>query len=454
MPAIVGAITFSRVRRYIGEVFNTRENSRMNLTMKVWLLTAALMLQPALGSAKQELPSARPESVGISSERLARLPEGMKSLVDQGRLAGVVTLVARHGKVVEFDAAGKRDIAADAPMQKDTIFRIYSMSKPITGVAMMMLFEEGKWQLKDPVAKYVPEFANLKVFATDARGNMTLVDPVHPVTMRELMTHTGGFTYGYFSNTPVDKLQREADVINPNNTLEEMIKRVARLPLNTQPGSEWHYSISVDIQGYIVQKLSGMPFEEFLEKRIFKPLGMVDTGFYVPADKMKRLAEFYNYGKDGKLELERGIANHDFSAKPALSSGGGGLVSTATDYLRFCQMLLNGGQLDGVRLLGPRTVELMRSNELPPTMTTGAPGDGFALDFGVYTDPVAAGGYYGKGTYYWSGLGGTWFWIDPENDLIVIGMIQQLGGTGAAPGIEVPDMRGLSHAYVYQAIMN
>jgi CubicO group peptidase (beta-lactamase class C family) len=313
-------------------------------------------------AAGTDLPAAKPDSVGMSTERLALLAPGMKALVDQGRLAGVVTMVARHGKVVEFDAAGKRDLASGAPMQKDSIFRIYSMSKPITGVAMMMLFEQGKWQLNDPVAKYVPEFANLKVYATDANNNMVLKDQVHPVTMRELMSHTGGFTYGFFSNTPVDKLQREADVLNVNNTLDEFIKRMAKLPLNAQPGTEWHYSVSVDIQGYIVQKLSGMPFEEFLEKRIFKPLGMVDTGFYVPKDKVGRLAEFYIYDKDGKLEPEHSGFNHDYSAKPAFPSGGGGLVSTATDYMRFCQMLLNGGELNGVRLLSPLTVELMRTN--------------------------------------------------------------------------------------------
>jgi CubicO group peptidase (beta-lactamase class C family) len=412
----------------------------------------AMTFQTALAAGPQPLPSAKAENVGMSTERLTRLSEGMKSLVDQGRLAGVVTMVARHGKVIEFEAIGKRDIAANLPMQKDSIFRIYSMTKPITGVAMMMLFEEGKWQLNDPVAKYVPEFADLKVYGTDANGNVVLKDQAHPVTMRELMSHTGGFTYGYFSNTPVDKLQREADVLNVNNTLEEMIKRVAKLPLNAQPGSEWHYSISVDIQGYIVQKLSGMPFEEFLEKRIFKPLNMVDTGFYVPADKLKRLAEYYSYGKDGRLEVVRGGINHDFSAKPAFSSGGGGLVSTATDYMRFCQMLLNGGKLDGVRLLSPRSVELMRTNVLPPAMPTLSPGAGFGLDFAVYTDVVAAGGYYGKGTYYWGGAAGTWFWIDPTDELIVIGMIQQAAGTGAAAVAGVPDVRGLSHAYVYQAI--
>jgi CubicO group peptidase (beta-lactamase class C family) len=415
---------------------------------------AAVLVQPAL-SATHDLPSASAESEGMSTERLAQLRSGMKELVDQGRLAGVVTMVSRHGKVVEFDAAGKRDIAANAPMQKDSIFRIYSMSKPITGVAMMILFEEGKWQLNDPVAKYIPEFAKLKVYGTDANNNVVMKDQAHPVTMRELMSHSGGFTYGFFSNTAVDKLQLEADLLNPNNTLDEFIKRVAKLPLNAQPGTEWHYSISVDIQGYIVQRLSGMPFEEFLEKRIFKPLGMVDTAFYVPKEKLNRFAEFYNYDKDGKLQVvgvKDGL-NHDFAAKPALSSGGGGLVSTATDYMRFCQMLLNGGQFDGVRILSPLTVELMRTNVLAPHMSVFAPGEGFGLDFAIYTDPIAAGGYYGKGSYFWGGAAGTWFWIDPVNDLIVLGMIQQVAGTGAAAAGGVPDVRGLSHAWTYQAIV-
>jgi len=415
---------------------------------------AALSVQPVL-AAIHDLPSAGAESEGMSAERLARLSTGMKELVEQGRLAGSVTMVSRHGKVVEFDAEGKRDIAANTPMQKDSIFRIYSMSKPITGVAMMMLFEEGKWQLNDPVAKYIPEFAKLKVYGTDANNNVVMKDQTHPVTMRELMSHSGGFTYGFFSNTAVDKLQLEADVLNTTNTLDEFIKRVAKLPLNSQPGTEWHYSISVDIQGYIVQKLSGMPFEEFLEKRIFKPLGMVDTAFYVPKEKLNRFAEFYSYDKDGKLQVvgvKDGL-NHDFAVKPAMSSGGGGLVSTAADYMRFCQMLLNGGQLDGVRLLSPLTVELMRTNVLPPNMPILGPGAGFGLDFAIYTDPVAAGGYFGKGTYFWGGAAGTWFWIDPVNDLIVLGMIQQAAGTGAVATGAVPDVRGLSRAWVYQAIV-
>jgi CubicO group peptidase (beta-lactamase class C family) len=413
--------------------------------MRAWFVLVTLMGLTALGPAASAqsppaLATAKPESVGMSSERLARLGSGMKALIDEGSLAGVVTVVARHGKVVEFEAAGKRDLAAALPMQKDSIFRIYSMTKPITGVAMMMLFEEGKWQLK--------------VYGTDAGGNVTMNAQAHPMTMRELMSHTAGFTYGFFGNTPVDKLQREADLLNVNNTLDEFIQRVAKLPLNSQPGSEWHYSIAVDIQGYIVQKLSGMPFAEFLEKRIFKPLNMVDTAFYVPADKLKRFVELYGYDKDGKLEVVKGGLNHDYSQKPALSSGGGGLVSTAADYMRFCQMLLNGGRLEGVRLLSPRTVELMRINVLTPTMSIYAPGAGFGLDFAVYTDPSAAGGYYGKGSYWWGGAAGTWFWIDPVNDLIVIGMIQQLGDFGPSAVHPVPDVRGLSHAYVYQSMLD
>jgi CubicO group peptidase (beta-lactamase class C family) len=244
-------------------------------------------------------------------------------------------------------------------------------------------------------------------------------------------------------------MQIEAELLNPDNTLDEFINRLAKLPLNAQPGSEWHYSVSVDVQGYIVQKLSGMPFEEFLAKRIFAPLGMSDTGFYVPAGTVKRLAELYDYDAAGKQRIMGPPLNHDFSKKPALSSGGGGLVSTAADYLRFCQMLLNGGELGGVRLLSPRTVELMHTDMLPDGVAMPDPGVVFGLDFAIYEKPAAAGGYYGKGTYYWGGAAGTWFWIDPVEDLIVIGMIQQVGSEGHT----IPDMRGLSHSLVYQAIV-
>jgi CubicO group peptidase (beta-lactamase class C family) len=431
----------------------------MRFARFITLIAAACLTAPAFAanSAGNALSSAKPESVDISSQRLSELTKGMQGFIDQGLLSGVVTMVSRHGKVVEFDALGKRDVASNSPMQKDSIFRIYSMSKPITGVAMMMLFEEGKWQLNDPISKYIPEFKDLKVWSREPNGNAVMKAPGHAPTMRELMSHNAGFTYGIFSETPVDKLQRDADPLNINNTLDEFIKRMAKIPLNAEPGSEWHYSVSVDIQGYLVQKLSGMPFDKFLEERLFKPLKMVDTGFYVPKEKLSRLAQVYTYDKQGKLEAlgtTSGL-NHDFSADPNFKSGGGGLVSTATDYMRLCQMLLNGGELDGVRILSPRTVELMRTNMLPTNLASAAilGGNGFGLDFAVVQDPVANGGYYGKGTFYWGGAAGTWFWIDPVNDIAVVGMIQQFaaGNTGAAPVAVLPDVRGLSRTWVYQA---
>ena len=391
----------------------------------------------------------------MSSERLARMTPSMQGVVDQGKFSGVVTLVARHGKVVHFDAVGKQDIEANKPMAKDSIFRIYSMTKPITGVAMMILFEQGKWQLNDPVAKFIPEFKDLKVYAGQgADGQPKLDAQSHPVTMKELMSHTGGFTYGFFSNTAVDQLQRKADVLNNDITLAEMINRVAKLPLNAQPGTQWQYSIAVDIQGYIVEKLSGMPFDQFLAKHIFEPLKMVDTGFHVPSEKASRLAQVYNIDAQGKLRVENGGFNRDYTKKPALLSGGGGLVSTASDYFRFCQMLLNGGTLDGVRILSPLTVELMRTNAIGDK-SVGLAGGGtkFGLDFAIYTDPVAAGGYYGEGTYWWGGAAGTWFWIDPVRDMIVIGMIQHLGASSGSGAAGMPDLRSLSHSIAYGAIV-
>jgi CubicO group peptidase (beta-lactamase class C family) len=417
------------------------------------LIVLVAILAHAAAVARNDVPTAKAERVGMSSERLQSMTSGMQSVVDQGKFAGVVTLVARRGKVVYLGAVGKQDIEANKPMAKDSIFRIYSMSKPITGVAMMILFEQGKWQLNDPVAKFIPEFKDLKVYSGQGPdGAPNLQTQAHPMTMRELMSHTAGFTYGFFSNTPVDAMQRDADVLNNDITLAEMIRRVAKLPLNSQPGAQWQYSISVDIQGYIVEKLSGMPFDQFLAKHVFQPLRMVDTGFYVPADKLSRLAQVYTADAQGKLQVENGGFNHDFSKNPALFSGGGGLVSTAADYFRFCQMLLNGGTLDGVRLLSPLTVELMRTNAIgDKTVSLGGVGTRFGLDFAIYTNPIAAGGYYGEGTYWWGGAAGTWFWIDPVRDVIVIGMVQHLGAASGAAGM--PDLRGLSHSIAYGAIV-
>lgn len=302
-----------------------------------------------------ELAENKPESLGFSSERLERLHATMQREVDDKQLAGVVTILARHGKIVEERTYGKKDIASGAPMTQDTIFRIYSMSKPVTGVAMMILYEEGKWHPFDPISKYIPEFAHLKVFkGADASGTMILEDPVHTPTMRELMTHTAGFTYGFFGTTLVDKMYTEQKVLG-SNSLQEMIDKLAKIPLLYQPGTRWVYSVAMDIQGYIVEKLSGQSLPDFMQQRIFAPLGMNDTGFYVPQEKRNRFATLYREDPKGELLAAgtTGSAPTDYATQPTMASGGGGMVSTAQDYLRLAQMLLNGGELDGVRILAP-----------------------------------------------------------------------------------------------------
>lgn len=397
------------------------------------------------GVGAADLGTARPEAVGMSSQRLNRLTMEMKAIAERGDVSGVVTMVARKGKVVHLQAAGKRELEGGTPMQKDSIFRIYSMSKPITGVAMMILLEQGKWQLNDPVSKYIPEFADLKVAKIDpANGAVTTVPANHPMTMRELMSHSGGLTYGFFGNTAVDKQYVENKVFDQSQPMQAFIERLGKTPLLFQPGERWHYSVSVDVQGYLVEKLSGQPFPEFLQEHVFGPLKMVDTAFYVPAAKMNRFVEFYYRGKDGKSVKHPDVA--DYSKPPVFPSGGGGLVSTASDYMRFCQMLLNGGTLDGQRILSPLSVKLMRTNMLPESARTMGPGMGFGLDFAVVEDPAVGGGYGGAGTYFWGGYAGTWFWIDPVYQLIVVGMIQQRGD-------DMPDFRALSRSLTYQSIV-
>jgi CubicO group peptidase (beta-lactamase class C family) len=406
----------------------------------------SLLLAAVVSTAgAADLGSARPESVGMSSQRLGRLTTEMKALTDRGAVPGVVTMVAKDGKIVHFEAVGKRELENGSPMKKDTIFRIYSMTKPITGVAMMMLFEQGKWQLNDPVSKYIPEFANLQVAKVDpASGTVTNVPQNHPMTMRELMSHSGGLSYGVFGGTSVDRLYMENKVFDRTQPLKTMIERMAKVPLLFQPGERWHYSLSVDVQGYIVEKLSGQTLAEFMQQNIFAPLKMVDTAFHVPPEKLGRFAEFYLRDKGGKFSKH---PSDDFTKPPVFLSGGGGLVSTASDYMRFCQMLLNGGELEGQRILSPLSVKLMRTNVLPESARTMGPGTGFGLDFAVVEDPAAAGGYIGKGTFFWGGYAGTWFWIDPVYKVIVIGMIQQRDGS------DQTDLRPLSRSLVYQAIV-
>lgn len=413
-------------------------------------------IQCGSSSPRDEVPAQQsrnlafssPEEQGMSSERLSRVSKAMQKLVDEGRLAGIVTMVARHGKIVHFETFGHQEISSDTAMAKDSIFRIYSMTKPIAGVALMMLYEEGKFRLSDPVAKYIPEFADLKVAAGVGKNGPIVEDADHPMTIRELMSHTAGLTYGVFSGSQVDDMYREAGVLDPNSTLKDMIDKLSKIPLRQQPGSLWHYSVAVDVQGYLVEVLSGKTFDVFLKENIFDPLGMNDSGFHVAEDKAGLFAQVYSYDDNNKLFAQEGFGGSRNYLKPAkFFSGGGGLVSTAMDYMRFCQMVINGGELDGVRILSPLTVDLMHRNQLPREMVEMVPGSGtgFGLDFAVVLDPVEADSI-SKGEYYWGGAAGTWFWIDPVEDLVFVGMIQQFGQ--GRPGV-----RSLTRQLTYQAIM-
>ncbi|HJU41425.1 MAG TPA: serine hydrolase domain-containing protein [Vicinamibacterales bacterium] len=400
------------------------------------------------------LPQATPESVGFAPSLLANMDAAMQGLIDKKHLAGIVTLVARKGKVVQHKAYGYQDAESRTPMRTDTIARIYSMTKPITGVAMMMLFEDGKWKPSDPIAKHIPEFANLKVFGGEKDGAIVLEDPIHPPTMGELMSHTAGFTYGLFGNTPVDMIYRKNNPLAAPS-LQAMIDRLATMPLLYQPGTRWVYSVGVDIQGYLVEKLSGQTFPEFLRTRLFEPLGMIDTAFSVPSEKMSRVAMIYAWDqKTGALEPQP----HDpgINQLPGLPSGGGGLYGTAADYFRFAQMLLNGGEFNGRRILKKDTVEMMRTNVLSEQVLNSksgigqaqfSPAQGFGYDFAVVLDPAAAKRQVGKGSFWWWGIAGTWFWIDPANDVIGIGIIQRRGGVPGAANHE-----DLQRRVIYEAL--
>ena len=432
----------------------------MTIRFKPWFHAALpLAMVCALAAQTRDFAEAKPEAVGFSSQRLERLHALLQKYIDDKQLPGMVTILARHGKVVDFRTYGKRDLASGAPMEKDTIFRIYSMTKPVTGVAMMILYEQGKWSPGDPIARYIPEFARLKVFkGIDMDGKPMLEDPAHAPTMAELMSHTAGFTYGIFGMSPVDKMYRDTHVLASGN-LKEMIDRLAGLPLLYQPGTKWVYSVSVDIQGYIVEKLSGKTLPDFMRENIWQPLGMKDTAFHITADKAGRFATLYAANPAGVLAASAGgNVAMDYTKEPTMPSGGGGLVSTATDYLRFAQMLLNGGELGGVRILAPSSVALMRTNRLPQPMMNSrefgigffhiSPGFGFGFDFGVYTNPGFISHTVGTGTYTWGGAAGTWFWIDPANDIVFVGMVQRV----ILPGS--PDMDTVAHESVYQALVN
>lgn len=407
-----------------------------------------------------DLVAAAPAEAGMSAERLDRITAMSQRYVDAGQLAGVVTLVARDGKIVHFEAVGQRGVDDPTPLGKDDLFRIYSMSKPITAVAAMMLYEEGRFHMSDAVSEHVPELAGLEVLVDGER-----VPAEREMTMRQLLTHTTGLSYGFNPNDPVDRLYREMQPLAGAN-LDEFAERLAQLPLAFQPGARWHYSVAVDVTGLVVERLSGLSFDVFLKERIFDPLGMEDTFFNVPDEKLGRFLPNHRWARDeaegggspngGKL-VDLGEGARTSYQNTQMFSGGGGLVSTAMDYLRFCEMVRRGGELDGARLLSPRTVDFMVANHLPATITGGGTGEqpgagaasafGFGLGWGVNVDPVAAGVPSSLGDYSWGGAAGTVFWIDPVQDMVVIGMIQLMG----SPWPLRPDLQVLANQAIVVA---
>ena len=384
-------------------------------------------------------PSATPESQGFTSVGIATLNKQMHDLVDDGTLAGVATLVARHGKIVNHDAYGKQDLTKPAPLANNTIYRIASMTKPIVGAAMMMLWEEGKWKLDDPVAKHIPKFKDLKV----RQKNGDPVPQATPMNMAQLMSHSAGFGR---ANDYAEANLRGGD-------LQDMINTLAKMPLAFQPGKDWRYGPSVDIQGYVVEKLSGQTLDKFLGERLFDPLGMVDTQFCVDASKSDRVVAIHQM-VDGKAK-SREEANTFPTKPPKFLAGGGGLFSKPEDYWRFAQMILNRGEFGGKRYLKAETVDLMHQNVLEKgvNVTLYSPetrGLGFGMDFAIVQDPQLAKTSQGIESFYWGGAFGTWFWIDPVNDMIVIGFIQNVGGSTPAAGN--PLLREMSAKAVYAAM--
>ena len=381
------------------------------------------------------LPMTGPESVGMSADALARIRPAMQAYVDDGRLAGVMTMVARQGQLVHWDAVGMRDLDAGDPLERDDIFRIFSMTKPLTSTAIMMLVEEGAVALDDPLSTFVPEFADVTVLIESGER----VPPNDPITVQHLLTHTSGLTYGFFGDDPVDRLYNESGIFANAQALDQFAADIAGLPLLAHPGDRWNYSVSTDILGRVVEVASGQSFDTFLQERIIGPLGMADTAFYVAADKLDRFSANYATSGDA-LRMTDSPNDGQYTRPPAWLSGGGGLTSTASDYIRFAQMLLQEGELDGVRILTSDSVGAMRTNHLPEALIPIAVGNylspayGFGLGFAVVVDETASPEPDHNGLHRWAGAANTFFWIDPEAELV--GMVWMQYGAFAAYEIE------------------
>jgi CubicO group peptidase (beta-lactamase class C family) len=391
-------------------------------------------------SANDQFADSTDTIQGFTKEGLAEFNAHFHGLVDNGKLANIVTLVARHGEIVNCDAYGVLDIEATphVPVKIDSIFRIASMTKPITSTAMMILWEEGKWALGDPVSKFIPEFEGLKVKQDDGK----LVSQLSPMTMKQLMCHSAGF----------GGISEYLDI--REGSLQDMIDKLSKRPLYFQPGTEWRYGPSVDIQGYIIQKITGELLDEFLERRIFSPLGMVDSGYVLPASKTDRLVSNHKYDDNGKLIAVNLIGTYHASRPKFLGGGGGLMLSTVKDYWRFGQMILNNGEFEGKRYLKASTVEMIHTNALEPGVKIKFQGRninglGFGLGFAIVHDPLSARTSQGIQSFFWFGLYGTWFWIDPVNDMIVIGLINNVNG--ATPS-GAPIVREVSARLIYKAM--
>ena len=387
------------------------------------ILALSLTLFATASNAK-EIPKAKPESVGMSSERLARIAPAMQRYIDDDLTPGIITAIVRKGKLVHFEVQGEMDVEAGKAMQPDAIFRIASMTKPIASVALMMLWEEGHFQLRDPVSKFIPAFGDVKVSTTaDASGETgELVEPNRPITIRDMLTHTSGLANNYIGNVEAYRSTTSGAKDNA-----ELIAKLASMPLNYHPGEAWQYSAATDVVGRLVEVISGQNLDDFLRERIFEPLDMPDTHFYMDADKADRLTAQYTPGEDMKISLQDpGSSDSRWISGPkTLFRGAGGLASTARDYLRFQQMVLNGGELDGVQLLAPSTVSLILENHTDDLdLWLAGPGMGFGLGYGVVVDRGAAATPLSKGAGYWGGAYCTISWLDPEQELVAVLMTQ------------------------------
>jgi len=389
-------------------------------------VVGAILLCGAAAAYAQKPTAPTPEQLGFSRARLERLDRWMEGEIQAGHIAGAVVLIARDGKVAWERAFGYADIATHRPMRADTMFRLFSMTKPVTSVALLTLYEQGKFQLTDPLERYVPAFRNVGVYErTDPNGHIIVKPPSRKITIEDVFRHTAGFTYaGYIADTPVDRIYRESGVIYAKvGSLAELVQKIATMPLLYEPGGGWAYSYASDVQAYLVEQLSGLKFDEYCRKTIFEPLGMKDTVFGISPERADRYPTVYHTDASGALKAASAAEDY-YTGMPVF--GGVSLASTARDYLRFAQMLLNGGELDGVRILGPKTVELMRSDDLPANVNfpDWMPGMRYGLGVSVLADVAKSGNLGSKGQFGWPGLMSTWFEIDPTEKLIAIVMTQ------------------------------